>query len=536
MLSLSIAGLKDKKAWEDNGTRIPKFDIEEVSKKTKENPRWVHIGPGTLFRGFIAAIAQDSIEQGLMDSGITVLSTYTNEFFDKIYVPYDNLILQVQMHANGFLEKAVIGSVGEALRIDQSWERAKEIFAAPGLQMVSFTITEKGYNIRSHTGEFFPFVQEEFSRDPVASPPNSTMGIVAALLYSRYKAGKYPIAVVSMDNFSHNGDKLKDSVLTISKKWIENNLVEKDFVDYLLSDAVSFPWTVIDKITPRPDPDVAQVLEKEGFENLPIIITSNKTHVAPFVNAEVTQYLIMEDKFPNGRPEMNSRGVHFTDRETVDKVEMMKVCVCLNPLHTAMSVIGCVLGFTKISDEMKDPDIVKLIKGVSESEGMKVVVDPGIIKPEDFLKEVLEERFPNPYIPDTPQRIATDTSQKVAIRFGNTIKSYVSHPELDPKSLKYIPFAIAGWCRYLLGVDDEGNAFELSPDPMLEELKEYLSGIEFGKPESVKDQLKPILSNDKIFGIDLYQVGLADKIVAYFKEMIAGPGATRKALKKLVNS
>lgn len=536
MLNLSVAGLKDRKQWEEKCVRLPKFDVEKVAEETKKNPRWVHIGPGNIFRGFVAAIAQDSIEQGLMDSGITVISTFDHEFFDKIYVPYDNLVLQVQMHANGFFEKAVIGSIGEGLRTDQSWNRAKEIFADPGLQMVSFTITEKGYNIRTHTGEFFPFVQEEFTRDPVASPPNSTMGIVAALLYSRYKAGKYPIAVVSMDNFSHNGDKLKDSVLTIAGKWVENGLVEKGFVEYLLSDAVSFPWTVIDKITPRPDPDVAQMLEKGGFANLPIIITSNKTYIAPYVNTEVTQYLIMENNFPNGHPEMNSRGVYFTDRDTVNKVEMMKVCTCLNPLHTAMSVIGCVLGYTKISDEMKDPAIVKLVRGVSEIEGMKVVVDPGIIKPADFLREVLEERFPNPYIPDTPQRIATDTSQKVAIRFGNTIKSYAERPDLDPKSLKYIPFAIAGWCRYLLGIDDQGNGFELSPDPMSDKLQEYMQGVEFGKPESCKDQLRPILSNAQIFGLDLYEVGLADKIIGYLKEMLAGPGAVRKALETLVNS
>ena len=348
--------------------------------------------------------------------------------------------------------------------------------------------------------------------------------------------GYYPLSVKLMTEQQAMVQSLISTGVVSNKTDAIRLLVEAGFKDYLLSDAVSFPWTVIDKITPRPDPDVAQALEKEGFANLPIIITSNKAYVAPFVNTEVTQYLVMEDKFPNGRPEMNSRGVYFTDRETVNKVEMMKVCTCLNPLHTAMSVIGCVLGFTKISDEMKDPAIVKLIKGVSEIEGMKVVVDPGIIKPENFLREVLEERFPNPYTPDTPQRIATDTSQKVAIRFGNTIKSYEDDPALDPKSLKYIPFAIASWCRYLLGIDDEGKSFELSPDPMIEKLTEYLAGIEFGKPESVKDQLKPILSNEQIFGLDLYKVGLAEKIIGYFKEMIAGSGATRKALENLVNS
>ena len=52
----------------------------------------------------------------------------------------------------------------------------------------------------------------------------------------------------------------------------------------------------------------------------------------------------------------------FTSRETVEKVERMKVCTCLNPLHTALAVYGCLLGYTKISDEMKDADLVKLVE------------------------------------------------------------------------------------------------------------------------------------------------------------------------------
>ena len=90
-------------------------------------------------------------------------------------------------------------------------------------------------------------------------------------------------------------------------------------------------------------------------------MTSKNTYVAPFVNAEETEYLVIEDAFPNGRPKLEKGGLMFTDRETVDKVEKMKVCTCLNPLHTALAVFGCLLGYTKISDEMKDPQLVKLV-------------------------------------------------------------------------------------------------------------------------------------------------------------------------------
>ena len=77
----------------------------------------------------------------------------------------------------------------------------------------------------------------------------------------------------------------------------------------------------------------------------------------------------------------------YVDRETVDKVERMKVCTCLNPLHTAMSIYGCLLGYDLISAEMADEDIRGLITKLGHIEAMPVVVDPGVLKPGDFIAE-----------------------------------------------------------------------------------------------------------------------------------------------------
>ena len=220
----------------------------------------------------------------------------------------------------------------------------------------------------------------------------------------------------------------------------------------------------------------------------------------------------------------------MTDRDTVDRVERMKVCTCLNPLHTAMAVYGCLLGYTLIADEMKDAQIKGLIEKIGYQEGLPVVTDPGVLNPKDFIKEVLEQRLTNGNLPDTPQRIASDTSQKVGIRFGETIKAYGS----KAKDLEFIPLAIAGWCRYLLAVDDEGKPFELSPDPLLKDLQSDMTGIVLGDLSSAQGKLTSILSNKDIFGSDLYEVGLGQKIEGYFKELIAGPHAVRNTLVKYV--
>lgn len=291
---------------------------------------------------------------------------------------------------------------------------------------------------------------------------------------------------------------------------------------------------MIDKITPRPDAKVEAMLQADGFEDTSLIITDKNTYTASFVNAEQSQYLVIEDLFANGRPALEKAGVYFTDRDTVNKVERMKVTTCLNPLHTALAIYGCLLGHTLISEEMLDPELKKLVEGIGYVEGMPVVVDPKILDPKAFIGEVLNKRFPNPFMPDTPQRIATDTSQKLAIRFGETIKAYVANPKLEVKNLKLIPLVFAGWLRYLMAQDDELNTFTPSSDPRLEEAQAYLKGIKIGDKPNL-DQLKGLLSDATIFGVDLFEVGLADLVLSYFTSLIEGKGAVRRTLQRNVH-
>ena len=136
-------------------------------------------------------------------------------------------------------------------------------------------------------------------------------------------------------------------------------------------------------------------------------------------------------------------------------------------------------------------------------------------------------------MPDTPQRIACDTSQKLSIRFGETIKAY--HHKGETGKLTFIPLVLAGWCRYLMAVDDNGKLFELSPDPMLTVLKPLVEEIKLGDNAEIHDKLKGILSNKGIFGVDLYEADLGEKVESMFAELIEGTGAVRKTLKKYLD-
>jgi fructuronate reductase len=535
MLSLNRQNIKDRQAWQEAGIELPQFDLEKMAVVTEKSPRWVHFGAGNIFRGFPAALQQKLLDSGRADTGIIAVEAFDFEIIDWIYRPYDNLSLLVVMEPDGGMAKSVVGSISEGLVGDVSregdWLRIQEIFKTPSLQMVSFTITEKGYGLKKISGEYLDVVLEDMRQGPYR--PRHIMAKVAALAYTRYKNGELPVAFVSMDNCSHNGEKLHDAVEAIVKKWVENQKVESGFLSYINDpQKVAFPWSMIDKITPRPSKTVQTALGSVGFEDAAIVCTAKHTYIAPFVNAERAQYLVIEDKFPNGRMPLEQAGVFFTDRETVNRVEKMKVCTCLNPLHTALAVFGCLLGYDLIADEMKDPQLKKLVEKIGYQEGLPVVEHPGIINPADFIREVIEERLPNPYIPDSPQRIAADTSQKVGIRFGETIKAYQQAGDLNPADLVFIPLVIAGWCRYLLGPDDQGREMTLSPDPMLETLRSQLSGVKPGDGSGVGDSLQPILSNTNLFGVNLYEVGLGTRIEGYFGEMIAGNHAVRETLRK----
>ncbi|MBR4358764.1 MAG: mannitol dehydrogenase family protein [Butyrivibrio sp.] len=539
-MKLNANSVATDSTWKEKGYYIPTFNQEDMIKKTVEAPEWVHFGAGNIFRAFQANLAQRMLDGGLNDKGLTVVEGFDYEIIEKMYRPHDNLSLLVTLKADGSVEKSVIASIAESCILDSNddkeFNRLKEIFRCDSLQLATFTITEKGYSLVNPAGELLAAVKDDFVNGP--SKPQSYIGKVAALLYERFLAGEKKIAMVSTDNCSHNGDKLFDAVHAFAKEWTANGKAEAGFVAYIEDDSkVSFPWSMIDKITPRPDDSVNEILKNDGVEELEPVVTSKKTWVAPFVNAEESEYLVIEDKFPNGRPALEKVGVIFTEKETVDKVERMKVCTCLNPLHTALAVYGCLLGYDKISEEMKDEELVKLVKTIGYVEGLPVVTDPGVIKPQEFIDTVVNVRIPNKFMPDTPQRIATDTSQKLAIRFGETIKAYMASDKLNVADLKCIPLVHAGWLRYLMGVDDNGNNFEPSPDPLLEKAQAYVKDIELGgnyDKETLKSKVLPLLKDATIFGTDLEAAGLSDIIIGYFEELIAGTGAVRETLKKHV--
>ena len=538
MMELTVSDIiNNRDEWTDKGFILPSYDTVSVAARTDAAPEWIHMGAGNIFRAYIARIADDLIGQGELESGIIAVDCFHTEPIEKVFDPFDRLVLLVGLRADGGKYLRVLGSVGRAYAaVGDGLEQLKRAARSDSLKMISFTITEKGYGVRDMNGDILPPLRQDTEGGP-RGELRTALGKAAALLYERFRAGAMPIALVSMDNCSRNGDKLREGILFTAAAWCENGLADGGFYDYVSDRGrVSFPCTMIDKITPRPDPRIAEELTDMGIKAMQPTVTSRGTYIAPFVNAEMPGYLVIEDDFPNGRPALEKAGVCLTDRETVGKAERMKVSACLNPLHTALAVFGCLLGYRKISDEMNDFDLSRLVSRLGYGEGLPAAADPVIISPAEFLDEVLNERLPNAGLPDTPQRIATDTSRKLAVRFGETVKHYAAEGRAG--ELVLIPLVTAAWLRYLTGIDDSGEPMELSPDPMLGQLRQIVRPDMFGRAEltgAEREQIGGLLRSEEIFGTDLAAAGLGEKVIVYLERMLSHRGAVRDTLRAVLD-
>ena len=271
MLNLNYAGLQDRAGWEAAGVSLPNYDWKAMCAETEKNPTWVHFGAGNIFRGFIARLQHDLLNQGLVKGGIVAADTFDYDNISLIYDGFDSLTMLVLLMPDGNMKKEVVASISQGLRVGAAFpedlEKLKAIFRNPSLQMISFTITEKGYALTNLQGEFFPFVQADFENGPAKC--SHAMSQVTAMLLERFNAGATPLAVVSMDNCSHNGEKLRASIMTVVDQWLQRGFVSEEFAAWVRDEEkVSFPWSMIDKITPRPAKVVEDALTEAGIANM----------------------------------------------------------------------------------------------------------------------------------------------------------------------------------------------------------------------------------------------------------------------------
>ena len=288
---------------------------------------------------------------------------------------------------------AVIGSLADVVFASESSADLLDTIDRPEIRIVSLTVTEHGYCLNRSTKQLDP--NHTLIREDLVHPerPSSAIGIIVEAYRRRREAGRPPFTALSCDNIQHNGSVLREAVLALA------SLRDMKLAEWIRENA-SFPSTMVDRITPvTVKEDVTALAERYGVIDR-----------WPVFSETFTQWVI-EDRFPSGRPAWEDVGAQFV--ADVAPYEFMKLRL-LNASHLAVAGLGRLIGYVTIDEAMADALIARYMTALMDREtGPTLPAVPGIDLPR--YKATLVERFANPAIKDTVERVNTDAPLNVLV-------------------------------------------------------------------------------------------------------------------------
>jgi fructuronate reductase len=394
----------------------------------------------------------------------------------------------------------------------------------PAIQFGTINAPEGAYGVVYKGGEYATPTSSAVKQDMETGSVISDAGKWTAFARERFHAG-LKFALVSCTNFSGNGHVTGATLRTVARAWEDKGFAPKGLVGYLSDPSrFSFPNTMIDRIAVPPDEQTRKVMEKLG-------IASN------IVVTERTRYWVVEDLFPNGRPEFEkAEGVIMEESyEEVKKYEDMKLRI-LNMAHSVIAGLGVLLGYRGqygIYRAMQDKDIRKIIDCIICIVS-GTIEHPGKMDPAHFAKDTIE-RLNNANIPDDPMRIAFNGSTKMQPRLMDTyfagVRRSIPRTELD-----LVLLGVAGFLRYTVGTDDEGKSYPLEADPIKDVLVACGQKAVIGDPAS-SVAFRDLISRADVMGRDLYSEGDAGRrMQEIIGKMLAGPSSVRKTLQEYLRN
>lgn len=445
--------------------QLPQYDRQQLRS------RIVHFGFGAFHRAHQALLTNRVLNANGGDWGICEISLFSGDVLMSQLREQDHLFTVLEKGADGN-QPIVIGAVHECLNAKlDSLAAIIEKFCEPQVAIVSLTITEKGYCIDPATGKLD--TQNARILHDLENPtePHSAPGILVEALHRRRERGLTPFTVLSCDNIPDNGHVVKNAVLGMAEKrspelakWIETH--------------VSFPGTMVDRIVPAAtEVSLAEITQELGVED-PCAISCE-----PFIQ------WVIEDNFVAGRPEWEIAGVQMV--QDVLPWEQMKLRM-LNGSHSFLAYLGYLAGFAHVSDCMQDDAFREAARRLMLDEQAPTlrITDVDLTAYADSLID----RFANPALQHRTWQIAMDGSQKLPQRMLEGVRVHLQRESAWP----LLALGIAGWMRYVSGVDDAGNAIDVR-DPLSEKIRALV------ETSSEKGRVKALLALSEIFGSDLPQ-------------------------------
>jgi mannitol-1-phosphate/altronate dehydrogenase len=329
---------------------------------------------------------------------------------------------------------AIIGAIVDYVHAPADPAAALARLSDPLVRIVSLTITEGGYNMDEATGAFrldAPDIVHDLAHP---ERPRTAFGLIVEALARRRAAGAPPFTVLSCDNLRHNGDVTRRAVLSFA------NAREPALAAWIEAQ-VTFPNGMVDRITPAVLPaDVQRLNALTGVAD-----------EVPIFAEDFIQWVI-EDRFCNGRPQLEAVGVQFTD--DVGAYEQIKLRM-LNATHIMLSYPGQLGGYRFVHEAMADPRILKHLRAFLDQDTIPLLTAPPGM-PLERYRDIVLTRFANPAINDQLARLTSDSCSKIPVFLGDTIEACLS----GGRDHRRLAFLFAAFARYLAGVDDKGAPFE----------------------------------------------------------------------------
>ena len=432
-------------------------------------PKIMHFGPGAFFRSFVASLIDEVNQKDVENWGIIAVSLHSEDSFNKL--AGQDFVFNALSMSNTKKRVRKISSISDFMVAKKDGQSVLDALLDEKIEIVSLTITEKGYHYNSDKKEL------DFSNQNIINDlenlenPKTAVGFLVAGLRDRYLNGKVPFTILSCDNLPNNGAVVKKIILDFAQK------IDLSFAKWI-SKEVCFPSSMVDRITPATkDQDIINFAEEYGVYDPALVI-----------HEEFSQWII-EDKFSSARPNFELAGIQMVSN--VELHEKMKLR-CLNGTHSALAYLGYLAGFNTIAECVSDDSLLNYIQYLWEKEIIPTLETPEGENLNDYSSKLLE-RYQNPAIEHRTWQIAMDGSQKLPQRILETVNDLLK----QQKNFQGLALAIAAWIKYVTGIDLDGATIDVR-DPLANDF------VKIAKKSKTREQyVDSILNLSKVFPANL---------------------------------
>jgi fructuronate reductase len=476
--------------------RLPADVQRPAYDRSQFKTRMVHIGFGAFHRAH-QALATDKLAAQGSDWGYCEVNLNSGTLIQALR--QQDLLYTLTEMADESLHTRVIGVVTQALHgKGDGIEAVIEAMSQPDVAIVSMTVTEKGYCYMPSSGKLNPDHPDIVHDLANPTQPRSLPGLILAAIIRRRERHLPPFSVMSCDNMPENGHVTRNVITQLAERH------SAELADYIQTH-ITFPSTMVDRIVPAMTDAAFDALAERLGSCDPVA-----------VEAEPFFQWVIEDNFVNGRPAWENAGAELVS--DVLPFEEMKLRM-LNGSHSFLAYLGFLAGYEHISDCMADASYRAAARALMLQDQAPTLRTQGVDL--EAYADSLIARYENRAIKHRTYQIATDGTQKLPQRLLDSARWHLR----NGTSCDFVLLGVAGWMRYVSGVDEQGQAIEIR-DPLKDQLANIVANSEDGAA-----RVKALLGLNAVFGDDLQQQAFVSRVTELYLQLLQqGARATVQSL------